>query len=330
MRKYKALFYLSGGLYSLFLYLLISGYKKEETLFLFTNKAKIPSFIKKQISYIKYFVLNRGSILYYVCRFHSGLVTRILSRKYRKTPFYLVSNGPFVHFFDNIIAIEDGLMSYLMVDAGFVVHPRKNKFSNWFFGPDYPDYGCSDKVHKIYMTGIRPIPEVFREKAQIVNIQQLWDKKSKTEQEEIISLFFPDNFDITRFSDRKNLLLTQPLSEDGWTTEKDKIELYKLLLSSYDEEDLTIKVHPRDETDYSVFFPKAVIIDYPCPMELLTLMGFKITTAITVNSTAISLLDNCVTKIMLDIDDCLTLMNYKGKEGMKQLLTEHYFQNTGR
>lgn len=319
MRKCKALFY-SNGLYTLLLYLLVGDYKVKETLFLFSENTYLSSHIKNRINY--YLLKSRKNKYYSII--YCVLFIRFLSLKYRNTTLYVVSNNFFIHFFNNIIAFEDGLLNYVMGNTNISATSRKNKLLNWFVGPSYPDYGYSDKIRKIYLTGIQATPKALEEKAEIINIQQLWNSKSSAEQQEIISFFFSDDFNISRYSGRKTLLLTQTLSERGFTTEEDKIILYKALLASFDESDLIIKIHPGETTDYSAYFPKAIILDYPCPMELLSLMGLQIKTAVTVNSTAIYSLDKSVSKITLGTDVLSVLSYTKGEDAIKQLVTDRY------
>lgn len=72
------------------------------------------------------------------------------------------------------------------------------------------------------------------------------------------------------------LLLTQPFCTDGiLNSEEDQIKLYKQLVmentSGISDEQLVIKPHPRDYTDYVPFFPAAVILNKNMPVEILGL-----------------------------------------------------------
>lgn len=72
------------------------------------------------------------------------------------------------------------------------------------------------------------------------------------------------------------LLLTQPFYTDNIVnSEEEQIKLYKRLVtenaSVLPEERLVIKPHPRDNTDYSLFFPRAVILNKNMPVEILGL-----------------------------------------------------------
>ncbi len=88
------------------------------------------------------------------------------------------------------------------------------------------------------------------------------------------------------------LLLTQPFYTDKVVnSEKEQIKLYKQLVmkntSEISEEQLVIKPHPRDNTDYAPFFPEAVILDKNMPVEILLLIkNAEFSKILSINSTA--------------------------------------------
>lgn len=68
------------------------------------------------------------------------------------------------------------------------------------------------------------------------------------------------------------LLLTQPLSEDGYVSHSEKIEIYKYLAQKYAVGTLYIKAHPREKEDYTKIFPNAIVIkNNKIPIELFLL-----------------------------------------------------------
>lgn len=96
------------------------------------------------------------------------------------------------------------------------------------------------------------------------------------------------------------LLFTQPFYADNAAiSQAEQAELYKLLVSENIDasEMLVIKPHPRDESDYSVIFPKAIVINKNMPSEMLkyyNITGIK--KCFGFNSTALKTIDaeNCI------------------------------------
>lgn len=87
----------------------------------------------------------------------------------------------------------------------------------------------------------------------------------------------------------KTLLLTQPLTEDGDATHATKVDIYKFLVEKYAVGTLYIKMHPRENEDYTKIFPNAIVIgNQKLPFELYQLKeNFHFTRVITTYSTAI-------------------------------------------
>lgn len=319
-KRYKALFYLSGT-YTLFLYLLVKPCKTEETLFLFTPIPQVSEQLKRRINYLMLGNDRTCGIRKALNMLHDIFLIRLLAFLYKKTPLYLVSNHYFLHFFDTVIGIEDGLLSYLDNTNPRII-PRTNVFKNLLFGPIYPDYGYSKKVGKIYLTGMCLIPDALAGRAEVIDIRRLWERKNAEEKQEIIDLFLPGGTDVLLSSGREVILMTQPFSEDGFITESEKISIYKALAIGYEEKKLIIKSHPRERTDYSVCFPDAMIINGFCPMVLLVLTGLKVKTAISFNSTASYRFGESVEKVELGKEAFERLRDHKDVQEILKLISQ--------
>ena len=92
---------------------------------------------------------------------------------------------------------------------------------------------------------------------------------------------------LKRIKSKKYLLLTQPLSEDGTLSEKEKIEIYSEILSNYDLKDIVIKVHPREKLNYRNIFPEVEILDEYFPVELFKIFNIEPEKVITIFSSAV-------------------------------------------
>ena len=197
----------------------------------------------------------------------------------------------FLRYFRNIKYLEDGVgacQCYERKDRQ-VIQKRSSFLANFIWGPLYPWLGLAEQVNSVYMTAIFPVPELIREKVRIIDLKDLWKRKSLAEQREIMHIFLPDDFDPEIFSQYETLLITQPYSEISRgkrISEVEKVKIYRKLISPYDETKVVIKPHPREKTDYKHFFPKAYVFDLPCPLELLVLLNCHICRAISVYSTA--------------------------------------------
>lgn len=100
----------------------------------------------------------------------------------------------------------------------------------------------------------------------------------------IINLFL-GNIDINILKDnriKKSIIFTQPLSEDGFESEKNKIEIYKKMIDMKIIEDSLIffKKHPRDETNYKFIQEKSNVIvlnsKFPSEIFLILKVEFKV------------------------------------------------------
>jgi len=82
------------------------------------------------------------------------------------------------------------------------------------------------------------------------------------------------------------VIFTQPLSEDGYITEKEKIGIYSSLIKKYSEYgEPILKVHPRDYSDYGNI---CKYIDYgKYPSELFLILGIRVRYAVGVCTSAI-------------------------------------------
>lgn len=294
-KRYKAIAYLPN-LYSLFQYLLLEPYKKEDTLFFIHDL--FPTSVSARMKNVV-FLLNNS---------YKNKITSFLRIHYyafinRSIPIFLGGHllyaNKFLSCFTNIFYMEDGTLSYECEtkSENLFFHKRKSIKGRLFYGDIHPWLGLADNVRKIYLTGILPIPKIMADKVEIINLKQLWLQKNRKEQEDIKQLFLPADFDSSVMTGYDVFLLTQPFTNDCFS-EQDNIEVYRKLLSGYDESKVIIKPHPAERINYQHYFPKAMVLNVCCPFELLFFMGCNIKKVISVNSTAIFSLDDSVEKVI--------------------------------
>lgn len=303
-KTYKAAAYLPN-LYTLLQYLLLEPYWNENTQFFIQEKfprsvaCRLPGAVFLRVNSKYNFLISLFKIYKLILR----------NRKIRLfLGAHLTFTDTFLRYSKNVVYLEDGTASYensLLTDKGRQVRMRRKGFWLGLLAGDlYPWYGLAEHVQTIYLTGILPIPPMIADKVELINLKELWLQKSKEQQEAIIRVFLPADFDRNLIREYAVFLLTQPFSEIscGRFSEMDKIDVYRKLVSPYDESELVIKTHPAETTDYSHYFPKARIIKVPCPMELLVFMGLRAQIIISVNSTSIFGLSDFPKKIIAGFD----------------------------
>lgn len=286
----------------------------KESTFFFVSKGVAKS-VRDNLPFVKYipsFQLNKiGGFFYHIYIY----VYILLYMKIRKIPKGLPTFGHdflkwsdyFVHSTQEFYLLEDGVGNYLY-PVKFSKKYKENGFYR-FLVKTLPmftlPFGLSSNVRRIYLTGIMEIPDVIKGKAEIVNIDVLWNRLSDSQKKGILYVYATDTKEIDELlsTSRSTLLLTQCFSEDGVWSEHEKISNYMKLLQDYSMDDVIIKTHPREKTNYKSFFPNALVVTSPIPFQLLNLLlDLKIKTAITYNSTAIFCLSDKVNKITVDIN----------------------------
>lgn len=313
-KRYKAIAYLPNP-YCLLQYLLMEPYEIKNTLFLIHGEFPISVASR----------LPESDIL----RDSSGFEFISLLKIYwlivmnRNIPVFLggdlMFTNSFLAFSKNPIYLEDGTVSYKVENkARKVMCKRKRFLARLFMGNLYPELGLANNVHKIYLTGILPIPEIIANKVEVINLKQLWYQKTIEQQDEICHVFLPTDFNMNLIRKYDVLLLTQPFSEysDGRFSEQEKIDVYRKLISKYDESKVVIKTQPFEITDYSKYFPKAHILNICCPIELLFFMGLSAKITISVSSTAIFGMDDSCKKIITGYDVTPALKKEAIKRGI--------------
>lgn len=282
------------NLYQILIYFLIT--EEKERYFLFDdhfNKNFVEKMKKKYLTQEIEIYRIKSNILKNFYYFLKRNFNFLKIRKNLKIfePFEIIGNENEVNFLlknNSFSLIEDGLGTYNYIEE----NNKENylllkKLFFKLFRFEMPIINVFDKnVKKIYLTGLASIPEEIKDKVEIINLKELWNKKTEEEKKEILDIFGFDENIINKIKNKKNILFTQPLSEDGFISEEEKIELYKKIISNYPEKDLVIKTHPREKTDYKKYFSEIEILNQSFPAELFDLLDIKFETAITIFSTA--------------------------------------------
>lgn len=136
--------------------------------------------------------------------------------------------------------------------------------------------------------------------------KELFKSLNEKEKEKILKIF-SENFENISNLSNKNLILTQPLSEDGLcNNESEKIKIYKSIIEEHvGNDNVIIKAHPREKTNYKEAFKNiknVFVITEKFPLEILGFLNINFEKVITIFSTSINLIENCSQKIELGRD----------------------------
>lgn len=186
----------------------------------------------------------------------------------------------------DIYQLEDGVGDY---NFSYDKLARKIKILLFKFFLGYREFptfsGVDRRIKKIYLTGLADVPNEIREKVELVDMYSLWDLKTEREKNRISSIFGID----TSFGDglvNYDIILTQPMDTIDGISEKDKIEIYQNAIDKYKLKNVVIKPHPREVTDYSIYFPNYKIIKNNVPFELLQLLEIEFNNVVTISSSS--------------------------------------------
>ncbi len=298
MEKYHSSCY-TNSMYALLQFLLLRNKKEREKTFYFFGRA-IPKNVAEHfenswhlnIRFKNEKGLNKYIKIYLLYKNLEKFITR--ENLYNK-PIYMLDNMSYSQFFLNYMEecylLEDGLATYQIKEKIFLHKKKIKKLRDKYLKrckTEYPILGLSEKIKKIYLTGIAEIPEIIKNKVEIVNLKEKWQQLSFQEQEEILKIFDLKNSDLIKWQKLENriLLITQPLSEDGIISEKEKIEIYKEIVEKNKSENIMIKPHPREKTNYKNIFPNIELIEGKFPLEILMLLGINFKEVTTIFSTA--------------------------------------------
>lgn len=301
--------YLCGTQRSLLMFLLINNFLTDNVIYIGTNKDFCLDFLPGRKIFLREFddinqrdnfdkILKRNLLIYKFRKKYKKLLKEI---EKEKVMMYGLDHGFLaveLFYREKLILLEDGVANYTFFDLERK-QLLKNKIKIFFkklilyfikivFGLNFRKgiFGTDKSIKRIYLTGISTIPNEVKNKTQIINLKKLWELKTKEEKKIILKTF---KVNIENFKNIKEviILITQPLSEDGIISEKEKVDIYSKILKKYPKEKILIKCHPRETTNYEVFFPEYKVLKDKYPVEILDLIGVDIKKVVTLFSTAV-------------------------------------------
>lgn len=266
-------------IYPLFLALLLFDYKEWDIIFI--DKYNLKLNITRN-NFLKIVTKNRWLKIVLIFFKKIYLLLIFYNKKLEIFGQDHVGLGNILVGMGDFFLIEDGIMNYNMEKAKKIELVQKFKQK---IGINVT-LGKHQNVKKIYLTGLAPIPKEIAHKVEIINLKELWDKKTLEEQDEILNIFLFDLNIKEKIKGRNIILFTQPLSEDDVITEEEKVKIYSKIIKKYSKDKLIIKTHPREKTDYKNIFQDYLVLDNPFPFEILTLLNIEFNKVVTLFSTA--------------------------------------------
>lgn len=260
--------------YTLFLFLLVNRCEINDVFFIFWKN--IPNYIltkfKNSIqNYYDFNIIGNDDFrnnFHYFLRFYKTLLKYNLFMASPCGQDHLPFSRLYLNFFwRKFTEYEDGLESYKDHSSLNVDKSIKNIIK---LKDSQPWFGMSNKTYKIYLTNPqRSIPDYLRRKVCWVNVLDLWNSLSKDKQDYIKDLFHLKDILLAESVD--TLLLTGPFSEDNLCSEEEKIHAVNLIINQYPKENIAIKCHYRENTEYDRYFKNVMIIREKFPLELFLL-----------------------------------------------------------
>lgn len=185
-----------------------------------------------------------------------------------------------------------------LCDIAYFFEEGVNCFSNytgskWYMtikkiAGDKFDFYTEEKLKYIYVTLPEKYPLELQKRMVKVSLFDLWETIDFTAKNNILMIFASEElYKELKNSSVAGIVYTQPLSEDGFISEKEKIQLYSALCKYYSKYgSLLLKPHPRDTTTYDIENVK--VIDRLWPSEIIQFMGIKFHFAIGICTSAVN------------------------------------------
>lgn len=296
----KNYFYVNT-VYGLLISLIYFGNEEENIYFL---ESTIPEKIRNNLKNTVYIEdykrkYNIRIIRYIKVYFRSRKLLNMIS-KIKK--IYIQDHFEYGQFFLNnvkgeVFLIEDGTKNYNEKILEYE-YRRKYKIGTkiknrilYLSKINYPIYGLSSKIKKIYLTGILPVPDKIKNKVEFINLEKKWESLSYKKKKTILDIFDINISEVEKLKkvEDKILLVTQPLSEDGIISEEEKIKIYREIILKIKSGEIFIKAHPREITDYKEVFKEfnINIVEKNFPIEIFMLLNLNFKEVVTIFSTAV-------------------------------------------
>lgn len=288
----KARVFTTGSLWSLLVYMLYSNEEEIKRTHYFFVDTGIHETVRKNFNCHVFPTVEWEKKPWPLRRLLQPLVRFYYQLRYPyllNADIYGIDQGLFcqsVIAWHDYTLIEDGIGDYFVSREPSV--RKYEKIKRVLFGNiEGHDFGNNNQCRKIVLSQ-EPTNDYLKCKGERIDIKKLWDSSSVAKQRLILDKLNVTETDMKELRSRDTILLTQPIAEDKFVSEEEKISIYRKLIDGIDEKSLIIKIHPRELTDYKKYFPNALVFDKRVPMQLFGILGLKYKKAITISSTSVT------------------------------------------
>jgi Alpha-2,8-polysialyltransferase (POLYST) len=187
-----------------------------------------------------------------------------------------------------VVFIEDG--------ANLYAYPKPSQLNllikKYVYGVSI-DFFRDEKLEEILVQFPEKYPKHLKDKLRELNVANLFRNLNQTEKESIINIFLSKEevSNLLELNTKDSVIvLTQPLSEDGFVTEEEKLKLYRNIVDLHSQKyTVLIKKHPRERTNYG--FENIIELNGSFPSEIFTMLGIKFKKAIGICTSAVTYID---------------------------------------
>lgn len=243
------------------------------------TKPSIGRIIKKSLLRIsatfRYPFLRNADIF----AFDVGFVPPLIGRR----PYALLSDGP--------LGISQNMQSSSAEYQRQIhrKHSLQGHLEELLCGPvAVLGWGNNPQCKSFYLTE-ENTAVVFQDKpVYIASLKQLWDNASQESRDFVRYVFDVNDDDIKILNSKSFMFLTQPMVKDGILSEDEYLQILKNIFAHYDQSQLLLKLHPRDDFDYKRHFPSVTVYGKKVNMQLLVILGANVERAATICSSSIN------------------------------------------
>ena len=142
---------------------------------------------------------------------------------------------------------------------------------------------CTD----VYLTEENTSHILEGKQIHIDSLQDMWDQSSQSKRQFINEIFDISIDDLNLCRSKRIIFFSQPFVGDRILTEREYAEILQRIFRKFPTDEILIKLHPRDDFDYTIYFPETSVFKKKVNMQVLQLNGVVFDKAVTICSTAV-------------------------------------------
>lgn len=298
--------YLCSTPYHLFLSLCLNAISNETSVLYLTSHddLSIKNFSEYKdklltIDGVEKVVIRKRNLLYERLKFErikdiielNNIENNVLGKRvyiFPWNPYSLYSISDYIYKKSgNVTLVEDGANLYL--------YPRPNPLflfvKKYILGVKTNFYRDS-KIKEILVQYPERYPDHLKLKLKKLNMKEIFANLSSDNKKKIVSVFLTDKQTdfLTSLDTRKSvIILTQPLSEDGFCNEEEKKQIYADIINAHSNYNIILKKHPRERTSYK--FKDVLELNGSFPSEIFSMLDMRFKKAVGVCTSAVNTMD---------------------------------------